>query len=204
MDASVKKPTSKKFLRIKSLETRTGLINTTAVIASNRRATDKEHAVVDGRESVSAPSRRKRSNLAFKRRLPRRPLWGLLAIRGQLVYAMASSNSRGVVLLTTIILLLMLGSLGAALTGWIHSRLISTTLEVDRLQAVYLAEAGLAQALHEISNSRDLFGNDGIGVISPTSYGRGYFKVDHYPLAKSLVGIGLVGDIRRVIVSRYD
>jgi len=113
------------------------------------------------------------------------------------------TGERGVALITVIIILFLLGSLGAALTGMVHSRLLITNLEVDRLQASYLAEAGLALATYEIINSRDFFGNDGIGVVPPTAYGRGYFLVEHYPESKALVGVGFIGDVRRVIVSQY-
>ncbi len=113
-------------------------------------------------------------------------------------------SDSGLTLLTTLIILLTLGSLGAALGGLVNSRLQSVTLEVDRLQASYLAEAGLAEALYEITNARDVFGKDGIGRIPPTSYGRGYFLVEHDVESKSLVGVGVVGGIRRVIVSRYE
>ncbi len=120
----------------------------------------------------------------------------------------ASGKSRraeaGVALITTIILLLMLGSFGAALNGMVHSRLLSATLEVDRLQAAYLAEAGLARATYEISHDRDFFGKDGIGMIPPTLFGPGYFQVEHRPQAKALVALGVVADVRRVIVSRYE
>lgn len=115
-----------------------------------------------------------------------------------------ASGERGIALLTTVILLLTLGAVGVALTAMVSNRLTSVTLEVDRLQAVYLAEAGLARAIHEISNGRDLFGNDGIGMIPPTPYASGGFQVEHDPKSSSLVGLGVVGDVRRVIVYRYQ
>ena len=110
----------------------------------------------------------------------------------------------GIALITTIILLLMLGSFGAALNGMVHARLTSATLEVDRLQAAYLAEAGLARATYEISHDRDFFGNDGIGMIPPTRFGPGYFQVVHRPESKALVALGVMADVRRVMVSRYE
>jgi hypothetical protein len=108
-----------------------------------------------------------------------------------------------VALLTTVIILLLLGALGAALAGMVEARLVSVTVELDRLQAAYLAEAGLARALYEITNDRDAFGPNGVGVISPTAFGPGYFRVDKYPESRTLVGVGSVRDIQRVIVNRY-
>ena len=114
-----------------------------------------------------------------------------------------NGGSHGVALITTVILLLMLGSLGSALVVMVHSRLTSMMLEVDRLQAAYLAEAGLARAVYEISKDRDTFGADGIGTIPPTPLGPGYFWVQKFPESRTLVGTGIVRDVRRVIVNRY-
>lgn len=114
-----------------------------------------------------------------------------------------SRGKRGVALITTVIILLMLGSLGAALTGLVYSRLLSVTLELDRLQASYLAEAGLARALYEVGKARDVFGHDGIGAIPPTGFGPGYFQVQQDPKSRTLLGIGVVRDVRRVIVNKY-
>jgi type II secretory pathway component PulK len=112
-------------------------------------------------------------------------------------------NQAGVALITTVILLLMLASLGAALIGLVQTRLNAVVLEVDRLQAVYLAEAGLARASYEQSKDRDVFGNDGIGVIPITPFGSGHFWVTQHPESRVLRGIGLVHDVRRVIINRY-
>ena len=113
------------------------------------------------------------------------------------------TSTRGVALITTIIILLMLGALGAALMHMMQARLLSVTLEVDRLQASYLAEAGLARALYEVTRDRDEFGHDGIGVIPATAFGPGYFRVDKDPQNRLLIGIGVVRDVRRVIVNKY-
>ena len=115
----------------------------------------------------------------------------------------ARSSERGIALITTIIIFLMLGSLGAAIIGMVHSRLLSITLEVDRLQAAYLAEAGLARAIFEIGKDRKYFGTGPVGAIPPTAFGPGFFAVAKYPESRTLVGIGVVRDVRRVIINRY-
>lgn len=111
-------------------------------------------------------------------------------------------SQTGVALITTIILLALLGSMGTALIAMVHNRLMSVTLEVDRLQAAYLAEAGLARALYEISKDRDTFGG-GLGTVLPTGFGPGYFQVQQDPKSRTLLGLGVVRDIRRVIVNKY-
>ena len=112
-------------------------------------------------------------------------------------------GERGIALITTVILFLMLASLGAAIIGMVHARLLSVTLEVDRLQAAYLAEAGLARAVYEITKDRKYFGAGPVGSIAPTPFGPGFFAVTKYPESRTLVGIGVVRDVRRVIVNRY-
>ena len=97
----------------------------------------------------------------------------------------------------------MLAALGAALMNMMQARLLSVTLEVDRLQASYLAEAGLARALYEITRDRDEFGHDGVGVIPLTPFGPGYFRVDKDPKNRLLIGIGVVHDVHRIIVNKY-
>ena len=114
-----------------------------------------------------------------------------------------ASGKRGIALITTIIILLMLGALAAVLAGMVETRLLSVTLEVDRLQAAYLAEAGLARGLYEISKDRDEWGSDGRGAIPPTGFGPGYFTVQQDPKSRTLLGVGVVRDVRRVIVNKY-
>ena len=115
----------------------------------------------------------------------------------------SARHCHGVALIPTIIILFLLGALGAALIGMVYTRLSSVSLEVDRLQASYLAEAGLARAIYEINHDEDAFGADGIGVISPTAFGPGYFRVEHKPESRSLIGVGVVREVWRVIVNTY-
>ncbi len=112
-------------------------------------------------------------------------------------------GKKGTALITVIIILMFLGSLGAALISMVYSRLSAVTLEIDRLQAQYLAEAGLAQGLYEITTGLDVFGG-GRGNIPLTVLGPGIYKVDHDTKSKSLVSIGVVRDIRREIVVKYE
>ena len=114
----------------------------------------------------------------------------------------ARRSTQGIALITTVILLLMLGALGAALITMAQARLVSVSTEVDRLQASYLAEAGLARALYEMTRDRDLFGG-GVGIIPPTAFGPGFFRVDKDPKSRILIGIGVVHEIQRVIVNKY-
>lgn len=111
-------------------------------------------------------------------------------------------TNKGVALISILIMLFFFASLGASLMALVYSRLSSAMLEQDRLKAEYLAEAGMAKALQEKSSGLDSDGN-GIGNISVTYFGEGYFKVDHDPKGRSLLSIGVVHDVRRVSFIKY-
>ena len=113
------------------------------------------------------------------------------------------NGSKGLSLITTVILLAFLGSLGSALLAAVYARLSSVSLELDRLQAEYLAEAGLAQALYEIKTGLDTFGG-GRGNIPVTAMGTGAFRVEQDPTSFTLTSIGVVRDVRRVIIIKYE
>lgn len=85
----------------------------------------------------------------------------------------------------------------------VYARLGAITLEVDRLQAQYLAEAGLAQGLYEIKTGLDVFG-EGRGAIPVTALGPGLYKVDIDPKSGTLTAIGVVRDVRRIVVIKYE
>jgi hypothetical protein len=115
----------------------------------------------------------------------------------------AKKANSGLALITVIIILLFLGMLGAALISMVYTRLVATSLEIDRLQAKYLAEAGHAKALHEISTGLDVFGG-GRGNIPATALGAGFYVVYQDPDLKTLTGIGVVRDVRRELVIKYE
>ena len=112
-------------------------------------------------------------------------------------------GEKGVALITILILLLFLAALGAALIGMVYSRLSAVTLEIDRLQALYLAEAGTAQGLYEIKTGLDIFGG-GLGSIPVTVLGPGAYQVTQDPKTSTLTAIGVVRDVRRVNVVKYE
>ena len=114
-----------------------------------------------------------------------------------------ASGNGGIALVSVVIILLFLGAVGAALIGMVYSRLVSVTLEIDRLQAQYLAEAGLAQGLYEIKTGLDVFGG-GRGSIPVTALGPGLYQVIQDPKTSTLTSIGVVRDVRRVSVVKYE
>jgi hypothetical protein len=111
-------------------------------------------------------------------------------------------DNQGVALITALIILFFFTSLGASLIALVYSKLTSVIVEVDRLKAEYLAEAGMARALYERTTGLDTDGN-GIGNIATTFFGEGYFQVEHDPQGQSLLAIGVVHEVRRVSFIKY-
>lgn len=111
-------------------------------------------------------------------------------------------DNQGVALITVLIILFFFTSLGTSLVALVRSRLTSVTVEVDRLKAEYLAEAGMAKALYERTTGLDTDGN-GIGNIATTYFGEGFFKVDHDSEGQSLLSIGVVRSIKRISFIKY-
>ena len=112
-------------------------------------------------------------------------------------------DGRGIALVTAVIILAFATSMGVALVALIYSRVQAITLEADRLKALYLAEAGTAQAFFEIQRGVDVDG-DGLGSLPLTQLGEGYYYVQHSFETKSVLSIGIVNDTRRTSYVKYD
>ena len=68
---------------------------------------------------------------------------------------------RGSILIACLIILATLTVYGGVLISVVYERSLNINLEVDRLQALYLAEAGLASALQEVKTLKDKDGETG-------------------------------------------
>ena len=112
-------------------------------------------------------------------------------------------NDRGAVLLLALLILMFLAIFGAALVVMVLSEMDTFILDLDRLKAFYLAEAGIAKALYEIKNDNDV-NNDGLGTIPETSLGDGTYKVEHDIDQKVFISTGEVNDNKRVIFVKYE
>lgn len=85
---------------------------------------------------------------------------------------------------------------------YVSDRLIMSQLEVDRIKAFSLAEAGLSQAIFELKFQRDT-ADDGIGIVRKHVLGDGYFYVHHVPPTQELVSTGVVNGVRRTVQIKY-
>ena len=113
------------------------------------------------------------------------------------------SGNGGAALLLTLFVLMFLAIFGATLVVMVFSKMQSATLNLDRLKAFYLAEAGISKALYEIKENLDVDG-DGIGSIPKTKLGNGTYKIEHDIQQKVFISTGVVNENKRVIFIKYE
>jgi len=111
-------------------------------------------------------------------------------------------NNKGVVLLSVVIILLTITLIGGSLAAFLSSVNISTGNIADQTKALYLAEAGIAHAIH---NLRTEAGEGGIldKTIGPITLGEGTYQVS-VDFAQSLItSTGEVRGTRRTLQFQY-
>jgi len=114
----------------------------------------------------------------------------------------AQAQKRGSILIICLIILSTLTVYGAVLINVVNERSISVSLQVEKLQAIYLAEAALAKAIDEIKSLADQNG-DGLGTIPKTRLGNGIYFAVHNPATFTIAGIGEVNEVRRMVKIKY-
>ncbi|MBI4372477.1 MAG: hypothetical protein HY585_01970 [Candidatus Omnitrophica bacterium] len=110
---------------------------------------------------------------------------------------------RGSILIVCLIILSTLTVYGGVLISVVFERSLNIDMEVNRLQSLYLAEAGLAISLHEVKSLNDIDG-DGLGTIPPTQLGNGTYSAIHDTGTLSITGIGEVNEIQRKVRIKYE
>jgi type II secretory pathway component PulK len=109
---------------------------------------------------------------------------------------------KAAILITTIIILTFLSILAMGLAAFLFSRQLSGATQLERLQALYLSEAGIAQSIHELKLDKDLDGT-GKGNIAPTRLGSGTYQAKHDFRATTITATGKVGDVTRTVQIKY-
>ncbi|MBI4357746.1 MAG: hypothetical protein HY584_00465 [Candidatus Omnitrophica bacterium] len=110
---------------------------------------------------------------------------------------------RGSILIACLIILTTLTVYGGVLVSVVYERSLNISLEVDRLQAIYLAEAAVAKSLHELKTLRDANG-DGLGTIPKTPLGKGVYYAVHDPGTLSITGVGESNAVQRRVQIKYE
>lgn len=113
------------------------------------------------------------------------------------------SGRRGAILITTIIVLSFMSVLGMSAISLLHSRMSYAQVQLDRLKALYLAEAGIYKAIWELRFDIDP-DSDGSGNIPRTKLGDGAFWTRHNFQTATLTATGEVNRIRRRIQIKYS
>jgi len=120
-----------------------------------------------------------------------------MKVRGQLI------GRRGAVLIATIIILTFLAVLGMSLVALSYSRSAYSQMQLDRLKALYLAEAGISKSIWELRFDRDP-DNDGPGNIPPTKFSEGIFWVRHNFQTSTITSTAEVNKTRRTVQIKYS
>ena len=113
-----------------------------------------------------------------------------------------SLKRRGSILIICLIILSTLTVYGAVLISVVYERSVNVSLQVERLQSLYLAEAALAKSINEIKSLADQNG-DGLGTIPKTRLGNGIYFAVHNPATFTIAGIGEVNEVRRIVKIKY-
>jgi hypothetical protein len=74
---------------------------------------------------------------------------------------------------------------------------------LDRLKAYYLAESGIAKAVHELKHDKD-FDNNGIGNILRVKLAGGTYKASHNFQASIITATGEYNHVKRTIQIKYS
>lgn len=109
-----------------------------------------------------------------------------------------SMPKRGATLILAIIVITSLALFGLSLVSLIFSRISSVDLEVDKIKALYLAEAGIAKSLHELKRGTDI-DRDGLGIIPLTKFAGGDFTVKYNSALFTFTAIGIMNSTKRSI-----
>ena len=114
-------------------------------------------------------------------------------------------NDHGAILLIVLIVLLTIALVGAALMALFFNVLTIGRMELDRAQALYLAEAGVAKAIYMLK------GQAGVGfsvgsqqIIPPTALGDGFYEVYNDFSQSTIIATGISHGVKRTIQVRYN
>ena len=115
---------------------------------------------------------------------------------------LSGNPSRGVILLGTLILLLTIGFIGATLAASFASLTSLAEVELAKTQALYLAEAGVAQAFQQLHQA-GLSGGEAPQRIGPVRLDEGQYEVIHDVSSRLITVTGSVRGVRRTLQVKY-
>lgn len=108
----------------------------------------------------------------------------------------------GAVLFLVFLVVTSLSIFGGVLIILVISRAEQAQLEIDRAKAFSLAEAGIAQSIHELKTQVDMDG-DGMGTIASRNLGDGNFRAVHFSSTGEISSTGTVNHVSRTVQIKY-
>lgn len=113
------------------------------------------------------------------------------------------SGNKGIVLLSVVMILLTIAIIGASLVAYVSSVNLSARTVCDEAKALYLAEAGIAHAVHMLRTQAGVGGklDNSFGLVS---LGEGTYTVQ-INFAQSLItSKGYVRDSKKTVQLQYS
>ena len=116
---------------------------------------------------------------------------------------LTNGNRRGAILFAVLIVVLTVSLIGASLVALISSLALTNQFEVARAKALYLAEAGISQAVYQLKNQAIIVTSEEF-FVPPTQFGDGTYEV-RLDFRQSLMSsTGRVGGISRTVQLKYN
>ncbi len=111
---------------------------------------------------------------------------------------------RGIALITVIIVMLTMALIGASLAELSSAVNFSVDTILDETKARYLAEAGIAHALHQLraGENLDTVDSEGNPVMFPL--GEGVYSVTFDPTESLITCTGIVNEVKKTLQLQYN
>ena len=116
------------------------------------------------------------------------------------------NNRRGVALITVVIIMLTMALIGASLAELSSAVSYSVDSILEDTKARYLAEAGIAHALHELRNGADLSDTVDKSTGDPVYFplGDGGYTVMFDPNESLITCTGIVNGTKKTLQLQYN
>ncbi len=119
------------------------------------------------------------------------------------VRSLTNGDRRGAILFGVLIVVLTVSLIGASLVALLSSLALTNQYEVNRAQALYLAEAGISQAVYLLKNQAIIVRGDEF-FVTPTKLADGTYEVKVDFNQSLMSSTGRVGGISRTIQLKYN
>jgi type II secretory pathway component PulK len=119
---------------------------------------------------------------------------------------MSVKDSKGIALISVVVVMLTMALIGAALAELSSAVTYSVDNILDETKARYLAEAGIAFALHQLRSGADLSDTIDKNTNEPVYFplGEGGFNVLFDPNESLITCTGIVNDVKKTMQLQYN